>query len=176
MRVTLPENTQRASVMTAPGEHYAKEIATAGNEFAYSIYRHSKLPLKVFEAARITTAIINGCKVCMNWRSARDIKLLGIDGGVVSNGEPPSEAFYRALLDNEVDNLDERELLAVRYAREMGTNPKGLSKDESFWKELKAAFTDMEITDLTYCIAGWMGMGRVAHVLGLDGDCSLTND
>ena len=176
MRVSLPENMKISSIMTAQGEHYAKEIATAGNEFAYSIYRHSKLPLKVFEAARITTAIINGCKVCMNWRAARDITLLGIDGGVVSNGEPPSEAFYKDLLDNELDNLDERELLAVRYAREMGTNPKGLSKDESFWKELSAAFTDMEITDLTDCIAGWRGMGRVAHVLGLDGGCSLTTD
>ena len=176
MRISLPENMKTASVMTEPGEHYAKEIASAGNEFAYSIYRHSKLPLQVFEAARITTAIINGCKVCMNWRSARDIKLLGIDGGVVSNGEIPNEAFYKDLLDNELDNLNERELLAVKYAREMGTNPKNLSKDELFWKELKAAFTDMEITDLTYCIAGWMGMGRVAHVLGLDNACSLTID
>ena len=41
MRVTLPENMQIASLMTAPGEHYAREIATAGNEFAYSIYRRS---------------------------------------------------------------------------------------------------------------------------------------
>ena len=34
-------------------------------------------------------------------------------------------------------------------------------------------FSDAEITDLTYCIAGWMGMGRAAHVLGLDQNCEI---
>ena len=48
-----------------------------------------------------------------------------------------------------------------------------LSKDDNFWDEMKKVFTDKEITDLTYCIAGWMGMGRVAHVLGLDKNCSV---
>ena len=55
----------------------------------------------------------------------------------------------------------------------MGTEPKQLAKDEEFWAEVKDIFTDAEITDLTYCIAGWMGMGRVAHVLGLDGNCTI---
>jgi len=55
----------------------------------------------------------------------------------------------------------------------MGNKPKELSKDDNFWDEMKKVFTDEEITDLTYCIAGWMGMGRVAHVLGLDQNCSI---
>ena len=55
----------------------------------------------------------------------------------------------------------------------MGSEPKQLAKDEALWSELKEHFSDQEITDLTYCIAGWMGMGRVAHVLGLDQDCSI---
>ena len=37
----------------------------------------------------------------------------------------------------------------------------------------KEVFSDAEIADLTYCIAGWMSMGRVAHVLGLDSNCSV---
>ena len=165
MRVTVPEDAKSMSVITGPGDYYASEIAHAGNEFAYSIYRNSKLPLKIFEAARIATAMVNGCKICMNWRSARDINQLGIKGGVVTNGEIPSE---------NLENLSHREKLAVRYAKEMGENPKLLSKNETFWNELKTSFSDMEITDLTYCIAGWMGMGRVAHVLGLDQNCSIT--
>ena len=40
----------------------------------------------------------------------------------------------------------------------MGEDPKGLSNDEEFWVEVKDVFSDAEITDLTYCIAGWMGM------------------
>ena len=55
----------------------------------------------------------------------------------------------------------------------MGEDPKGLSNDEKFWVEVKDVFSDAEITDLTYCIAGWMGMGRVAHVLGLDQNCEV---
>tara|TARA_B100000795_G_scaffold263241_1_gene242093 strand:- start:1049 stop:1189 length:141 start_codon:yes stop_codon:yes gene_type:complete len=44
--------------------------------------------------------------------------------------------------------------------------------DEKFWVEVKEVCSNAEITDLTYCIAGWMGMGRVAHVLSLDSKCS----
>ena len=51
------------------GDIYATEIAGAGNAFAYAIYEHSKLPLRVFEAARLITAMINGCQICMAWQS-----------------------------------------------------------------------------------------------------------
>ena len=50
--------------------------------------------LRVFEAARIATAQINGCQICMNWQTNRDIKQMGIEGGVTLNGEPPDENFY----------------------------------------------------------------------------------
>ena len=64
MRIKVNSNTN----LTGPGEIYAKEISSAGNAFAYAIYEHSKLPLRVFEAARIATAMINGCQICMNWQ------------------------------------------------------------------------------------------------------------
>ena len=69
--------------------------------------------------------------------------------------------------------MDKKEKLAVEFARLMGTAPKELFADDEFWKELKLSFTDAEITDLTYSIAGWMGMGRVFHVLGMDQNCSV---
>ncbi len=77
MRIKLKENS--ASSMLGPGEVHAKEISAAGNAFAYAIYEHSKLPLRVFEAARIATAQINGCQICMNWQTNRDIKQMGIE-------------------------------------------------------------------------------------------------
>ena len=64
--------------------------------------------------------------------------------------------------------MNHQERLAFQYAQAMGNEPKKLAQDDKFWDELKKVFSDGEITDLTYCIAGWMGMGRVAHVLGLD--------
>ena len=171
MRIKLKENS--ASSMLGPGEVHAKEISAAGNAFAYAIYEHSKLPLRVFEAARIATAQINGCQICMNWQTNRDIKQMGIEGGVTLNGEPPDENFYTQLLQDDLSHLNQQELLAVKYAKAMGSEPKQLAKDEALWGELKEHFSDQEITDLTYCIAGWMGMGRVAHVLGLDQDCVI---
>ena len=159
--------------MLGPGEVHAKEISAAGNAFAYAIYEHSKLPLRVFEAARIATAQINGCQICMNWQTSRDIKQMGIEGGVTLNGEAPDEDFYIQLLKDDLSHLNQKESLAVKYAKAMGSEPKQLAKDEALWSELKEHFSDQEITDLTYCIAGWMGMGRVAHVLGLDQDCAI---
>ena len=47
-----------------------------------------------------------------------------------------------------------------------------MNQVESFLNSLLVE-TNAEITDLTYCTAGWMGMGRVAHVLGLDGSCDI---
>ena len=159
--------------MLGPGEVHAKEISAAGNAFAYAIYEHSKLPLRIFEAARIATAQINGCQICMNWQTNRDIKQMGIEGGVTLNGEVPDENFYTHLLQDDLSHLNQQESLAVKYAKAMGSEPKQLAKDEALWGELKEQFSDQEITDLTYCIAGWMGMGRVAHVLGLDQDCAI---
>ena len=109
----------------------------------------------------------------MNWQSKRDVHQMGISEGVVSNGEAPNEEFYSKLLDNNLEDLTEKELIAVKFANAMGKNPKKLSKDEKFWAEVKRVFSDAEITDLAYCIAGWMGMGRVAHVLGLDNNCEI---
>ena len=171
MRINI--NQDSSQIMTGPGEIYAKEISEAGNASAYSIYQHSKLPLKVFEAARIATAMINGCMICMNWQSKRDVHQMGITEGVIKNGEAPNEAFYSNLLNENYADLSKQELFAVKFANAMGKDPKKLSKDEKFWVEVKDVFSDAEITDLTYCIAGWMGMGRVAHVLGLDQNCEV---
>ena len=103
MRLTLDQTNDNS--VTGPGDLYAKEISGAGNAFAYAIYEHSKLPLRVFEAARISTAMINGCKICMNWQSKRDVHQMGIVGGVTNNGEPPDDTFYSNLLKGNLEGL-----------------------------------------------------------------------
>ena len=59
-----------------------------------------------------------------------------------------------------------RERIAIEYAEGMGTDPQGIAQDEDFWRRCKAAFSDREIVDLSFCIACWMGLGRIGHVLG----------
>ncbi|MET0657849.1 MAG: hypothetical protein ABW110_06795 [Steroidobacteraceae bacterium] len=65
--------------------------------------------------------------------------------------------------------------MAIRYAEGLGMDPHGIAQDEEFWRHMKAAFSDGEIVDLSYCIAAWMGLGRVTHALGMDGVCSFRN-
>ena len=56
----------------------------------------------------------------------------------------------------------------------MGTDPQKLSADDAFWNEMRTEFSEAELTDLTYCVAMWMGLGRMTHVLGLDSGCEVT--
>ena len=42
MRLRLDQTD--GSLMTGPGDLYAKEISGAGNAFAYAIYENSELP------------------------------------------------------------------------------------------------------------------------------------
>ena len=71
MRISLPDTATATEI--DPGAVYIPEIAKAGGAFAKAVYSNSKLPLRTFEAARIVTAVINGCKICMNWRATRDV-------------------------------------------------------------------------------------------------------
>ena len=171
MRVPAPDPTSPFPSLDA----YAPEIIAAGNAYSHAIYEHSKLPLRVFESARIATAVVNGCTVCQNWRAARDANLMGLDHGVIDNGAEPDEAMYQALLSGTMDELSERERLAAEYATKVGENPKGLADDDEMWARLRAAFTDAEIVDMAYCVGGWMAFGRIMHVFGIDAACTLPN-
>lgn len=171
MRVEL--TPQPGNAIPNMAEEYNPELINAANAFAMAPYRHSTLPLRLFEACRIATAVINGCIVCKNWRSQRDLPLLGVDKQALDKTELPDEAMYQAVLSNDLSSLSPKERVAVLYSQRMGEDPRGLAVDEAFWAELKSLMTDSEIVELTYSTAAWMGMGRVAHVLGKDLACSV---
>ena len=61
----------------------------------------------------------------------------------------------------------------MEYAEGLGQAPQLIAKDEDFWRRARAAFSDEDMVDLSYCIACWMGLGRVAHVLGIDSVCQI---
>jgi len=159
---------------------YTPEIGKAAMEFSRVTYVHSKLSLREFEAARMITAQINGCQLCQNWRSAADLPLYlkqignGESDTVANRGDVPDEAFYLAVADwRNATLFTPRERIAIEMAERMGVDPKGIAADEDFWVRIHALYTDAEIVDLTYCISCWMALGRMTHVLGLDGLCSL---
>lgn len=47
-------------------------IGIAASNFSLSVYAHTTLGLREFEAARLRIAQINGCAFCLGWRTERD--------------------------------------------------------------------------------------------------------
>ena len=171
MRVAIPERPGQA--MPNLADTYAPDLVNAATAFSIATYQHSRLPLRLFEAARIAIALINGCTVCQAWRTAGHGALLGLQGDRAQGGPEPDESFYRALLAGDETQLSQGERVAVEFARAMSLDPQGLAEDQGLWSRLKDALGDEEIVDLTYCCAGWIGFGRATHVLGVDAMCSL---
>ncbi|MEM6683195.1 MAG: carboxymuconolactone decarboxylase family protein [Pseudomonadota bacterium] len=171
MRIELPAEHQM-NPLAHLAENYAADIVQAGLMFSQTTYDKSTLSLREFEGARYRTALINGCNLCQAFRAARDRAVP--TASVVDNGEHPDEAFYAAVPEYKTsDVFSARECLAIEYAERMGLAPQDLATDEAFWAKFKAAFSDAEIVDLSFCVSCWMGLGRTAHVLGLDGICAI---
>ena len=60
---------------------------------------------------------------------------------------------------------------AIEFAERFAQEPKSIAQDEDFWERAHALFSDEEIVDLAHSVAAWVGLGRVAHVLGFDSVC-----
>ena len=72
MRVHVPDAfSDRPAEYVAT--HYAAGIVESAMAFSRITYERSKLSLREFEVARMRTAQINGCMLCLNWRSYRDV-------------------------------------------------------------------------------------------------------
>ncbi|MFM2373082.1 MAG: hypothetical protein RIS85_2804 [Pseudomonadota bacterium] len=176
-RITVPQDHQADPFGYAARTH-AVPIVSASSAFSAAVYRESGLSLREFEGARMRTAQINGCMVCKDFRADRDAPAVFSVAGdpnrklVTDNGPAPGEAFYAAIEDwRGAAVFSARERLAIEFAERFGTDPQALAIDEDFWARMKAAFSDGEVVDLAYCTAAWVGLGRVAHVLGFDTVC-----
>ncbi|MFD3508580.1 carboxymuconolactone decarboxylase family protein [Nocardia sp. NPDC058666] len=132
-------------------------IAAAG--FSLSVYEHSTLGLREFEAARLRIAQINGCLFCQDWRTERD-------------GRKVEAEFADAVSQWRTTELfDDRTRLAAEYAERYATDHHGL--DEPFWTRMLAQYTQAEVVELSMSIGSWLAFGRLNRVLGLDTVCVL---
>jgi len=179
VRVHVPDS-HAAEPRSYVGKTYAPELTKAAGRLANAIYQYSSLSLREFEGARARTAEINGCRLCQSWRSAQDVPAylvsagIPVEGSIATHGPAPEEDYYLSVFDWRTSPIySDRERIAIEYAERMGLDPQNLADDEDFWAKMKAAFSDNEIVDLSYCVAAWMGLGRVAHVLGLDDVCYI---
>ncbi|MCU1587225.1 MAG: hypothetical protein JWN31_718 [Frankiales bacterium] len=134
-------------------------IGVAASTFAMAVYSHSTLGLREFEAARLRIAQVNGCLFCLDWRTDRD-------------GVKVEDSFAEAVLDwRTTSDLDVRARLAAEYAERYALDHHGL--DEEFWSRMTAAYSQVEIVELSMCLGSWLAFGRLNHVLGLDATCAL---
>jgi len=180
-RVHIPQEYQ-ADPSAYVWSHHAPEIGAAAGAYSLAVYEHSKLSLRELEAARIRTAQINGCKLCMGMRSARDLPgHIERSGGnpaisvVARGGQAPDEAFYDAVADwKTAPVFSERERLVIEFADRFGASPQSMDSDEAFWAVLHENFTDAEIVDLTFSVGSWVALGRLTHILDLDNVCMVT--
>lgn len=122
--------------------------------FSDAVYKKTSLPLREFEAARISVARVNDCNICLNLR---------VDGG-------PDQAFYDAVL-GAGEGLTDRESLAAEFARRFTTDH--LNMDDALWERLHAAFTDDELVELGLCVGSWLAFGRLNRVFDVDGVCRI---
>ncbi|GAA3657999.1 carboxymuconolactone decarboxylase family protein [Nocardioides ginsengisoli] len=134
-------------------------IGPAASAFAMSVYEHSTLGLREFEAARLRIAQINGCLFCQDWRTERD-------------GQKVEDTFDQAVEEWRTTRaFDERTRLAAEYAERYALDHHGL--DDGFWQRMRAAYSDREIAELSMCLGSWIAFGRLNRVLGLDAACVL---
>ncbi|QRY61313.1 carboxymuconolactone decarboxylase family protein [Gordonia sp. PDNC005] len=134
-------------------------IGQAAARLATSVYEHTTLGLREFEAARLRIAQINGCLFCQDFRTDRDgVKV---------------EADFDTAVENwrTTDAFDDRARLAAEYAERFATDHHGL--DDEFWDRMRAQYSDTEIVELSMCLGSWLSFGRLNRVLGLDEVCVL---
>lgn len=134
-------------------------IGVAAAAFSLSVYEHSTLGLREFEAARLRIAQINGCLFCQDWRTERD-------------GQKVEAEFADAVTNWRTTELfDERARLAAEYAERYATDHHGL--DDEFWVRMFAEYSQAEVVELSMSIGSWLAFGRLNRVLGLDTVCVL---
>jgi AhpD family alkylhydroperoxidase len=120
------------------------------------------VPGRTKDLAAITVAIANGCPYSASHR---------IQSGR-ANGITPDELDALAL--GELDAFSPEEHLAIRFARELTLAPAATrfaenpsAVDPDLLAELKAAFTDPQLVELTASIALWNALTRFHRVMEL---------
>lgn len=142
MNIDIPEGQEPIGYVwgeMVPG------IGLAAANFSLSVYEHTTLGLREFEAARLRIAQINGCLFCLDWRTDRD-------------GQKVEEEFADAVTQwRTTDAFDDRARLAAEYAERYALDHHGL--DDEFWTRMTAHYSQREIVELSMSIGSWLAFG-----------------
>jgi alkylhydroperoxidase family enzyme len=161
-RIAVPEGQD--PMMHLWSKH-ASAIAGPASGYSGAVYAKSTLPIREFEAARVRTAQINNCQVCLNFRSATDV----VDRA--PEADDIDEEYYAHIGEYDWAGFTEREVLAQIFAEKYGTDHRNM--DDELWSRLHAAYTDDELVELALCIGSWVAFGRLNVIFDVDGACRI---
>jgi AhpD family alkylhydroperoxidase len=118
-------------------------------------YKHSRLPVREREAARVRIAQLNDCVICRDFRARS-----ALEGGATPD-------LYAHVEDAHThDAYTDRERLAVEFAERFVLAHTDM--DDAFFDRLRGHFDDAEVLDLAICCGAFLGLGRVLAVLGIE--------
>jgi alkylhydroperoxidase family enzyme len=167
MRIEIPDDG-RDIVMHVVTELGSPRLNQRLREsWVYQYDNDSTLTPREREAARIRTAHLMGCSMCIDVRMERDMPGF--------SPEPIPEDLYLNVFDYKTwPGYSTRERLAVEFAERYSTDYKGMAADEDFWGQLKENFTETELADLCLLCGTWESATKMYHLLvGLDVACAI---
>jgi AhpD family alkylhydroperoxidase len=134
------------------------QMGEAVSELSRRVNGRGQVPWRVREAARMKIAHLNGCSVCMSWRTPQ-LERHGVTEDLYAHVDDPGNHEYSAA-----------ESLALDFAERFCLDHRSI--DAAYFERLKECFSDVQILELTACIADWVGMGRMTAILDLDQACT----
>jgi AhpD family alkylhydroperoxidase len=155
-RIALPDG---AGPDVARALSYRPRLAAAVDTFDRAVWA-STLDWRLHELVRMRIAEINGCTVCLDWRTPA-----AVEAGVT---EQLLAEVSHAAIDPA---FTEAERAAIEYAERYCTASTTI--DDDLFARLHEHFDDGEIVELTLVISKYLALGRVMQVLDLDQSCAV---
>jgi alkylhydroperoxidase family enzyme len=166
MRIAIPDGQDMVMhITTELGSPRLNERLRESWNVQYN--NDSTLTPREREAARIRTAHLMGCTMCIGVRMGRDLPGF--------SDEPIPEELYLDVFEYRTSpTYSVRERLAIEFGERYSLDYKSLADDETFWEQLQSNFTEVEIADLCLLCGTWESATKMFHLLvGLDVACAI---
>ncbi len=167
MRIEIPEGQDMVMhIVTEMGSPRLNQRLRESWDYQYD--NDSTLTPREREAARIRTAHLMGCTMCVDVRMGRDKPGF--------SPEPIPEELYTEVFDYQTSPVySARERLCIEFAERYMLDYKDMADDEAFWDRMREHFTQQEWADLCLLCATWEQATKMFHILvGTNIGCSLS--
>jgi AhpD family alkylhydroperoxidase len=155
-RIALPDGDQPdvvKALMLRPA--LAKGVVAMNDAVAAS-----SLDWRLHELVRMRVAAINGCQICLTYRSPE-----AVEAGVTE------QLLAGVATWRESDRYTDAEQVALEFTEQFCGDSAAI--DDELISRLAQHYDAGQIVDLTLVIGKYLSQGRFMQVLGLDEDCVI---